>query len=684
MTAVVADPEHIHRVSLRDKEFRLLLPDFSTDAIQKHIAQSGQVYEPGLVEDVLDRCPPGSVIIDVGANIGNHTIAWASAGGCSVVAYEPNPRLAELIRQSAALNHVQDRVRVMQTAVGESESVSRLVVSDPSNLGGGRLVDVQEPASSEREEDVSEGYEVQVAPLDPPGGPIGVIKIDVEGFEVAVLRGAAGLIAEHHPLLYVECLDFQHFNEILELVSELGYAYEETFNASPTHRFAWTGTAPAPAPTAVLNLARRMYSDHAAYLSTRESLLSANQKYRAAGTTVDNLKERIRLLEATASPQGISPADLTLHGQLADALQLIRRLEGELLHAKSQSSQWSQALAERDETVQRLVREHSELSSENRGLQTEVEKLTAAKQALTAEREALTKIVEGLRSDAEQADACLRSAHEDLDDRDRELAALREEVGRVIADLQSLRTSADRWRLTEQRLESAYFDELTRLEYTQDQLAFTGLRLGEERQRAEDLRLRAELLEAEVGRRTTELERDNLRRRHHAKDMATLRTWVAERQEAEDSLTVQLAETVATAESDLGTLRDVAEAHSRAAAHFKAEAAGLHEAIREERRATQRARQDLERAVQELAGVAQELADAAEQNELLSQQVDWNRRQCSEAVAALQRLRRSKTYLAGVEVRNSRSLVGLATLPSRLARVARTADPDDETKELSR
>lgn len=694
MTTVLANPEHIHRVSLRDKEFRLVLPDSSTDSIQKHIAHTGHVYEPDLVEDVLDRCPAGSLIIDVGANIGNHTIAWACAGGHSVMAYEPNPRLAELIRHSAVLNHVEDGVHVVQRAVGDSESMSRLVVSDPSNLGGGRLVDSQEPVSSEHGNDVPECYEVKVAPLDHQGGPVGVIKVDVEGFEVEVLRGATDLIAEHHPLLYVECLDFQHFSEILELVSELGYAYEETFNASPTHRFGWTGTVPAPVQPAVLHLARRMYSDHAAYLSTRQSLLSANQKYRAAGTTVDNLKERIRLLEATASAQGTSPADLSLHGQLADALQLIRRLEAELLQTKLQSSDWSQALAERDLTVQRLSREHADLSSSNRALRAEVEELRAVTDLVTTERDTLAERKERLQKDADQTNESLGRALQELNDRNHELAALRDESVALATDLQELKRASDGWHSAQQRLESRYFDELTRLEYTEDQLALTRVRLDEERERAEELQQRTERLQAELNRLSAELAKDDLRRTHHQKDLETLRAWVAARQEAEDDLGSRLEEASAaaaehgaraekaeeallSARTELETLREESASHSSAAAHFKAEAAGLHDAIRQERRTTQTARLDWEQATQELAR-------AAEENDRLREELEGCRQQGAEAAAALERLRHSKTYLAGVEVRNSRSLPRLLTLPSRLARVARIDDVNDQTKELPR
>jgi hypothetical protein len=76
---------------------------------------------------------------------------------------------------------------------------------------------------------------------------IDVIKIDVEGWELEVLRGAGSLIRHHRPLLYVEITEAR-FAETRELLDRYGYVGWKRFNATPTflflpkERFAAAGT----------------------------------------------------------------------------------------------------------------------------------------------------------------------------------------------------------------------------------------------------------------------------------------------------------------------------------------------------------------------------------------------------------------------------------------------------------
>jgi FkbM family methyltransferase len=139
---------------------------------------------------------PGDTAVDVGANYGVITLLAAQAvgaGGC-VHAFEPQPAVAALLRQSLALNGM-DQVQVHELALSDADGELQLQVPD-HNLGAASLSRALDgPGAS---------YSVAVrasgnflAGLDV--GPVRLMKVDIEGHEPAFLRGAARFLATAPP-----------------------------------------------------------------------------------------------------------------------------------------------------------------------------------------------------------------------------------------------------------------------------------------------------------------------------------------------------------------------------------------------------------------------------------------------------------------------------------------------------
>jgi FkbM family methyltransferase len=126
----------------------------------------------------MQELRPGDAFADVGANIGIYTIA-AARRGVRVTSYEPNPETAALLRRNVALNGVSDRVTVQEVAV--AATAGRLTFKSEGTLNWAARVD-------------------RTGTLDVPAstleGSFDVVKIDVEGYELEVLAGAAPLLAE--------------------------------------------------------------------------------------------------------------------------------------------------------------------------------------------------------------------------------------------------------------------------------------------------------------------------------------------------------------------------------------------------------------------------------------------------------------------------------------------------------
>jgi len=166
-----------------------------------YVGQAIERYgEYGEIEAQLLRqmCRPGAIAVEVGANLGTHTLVLARAVGATgwVVAYEPQRVVFQTLCANLALNSITN-VDARPFAVGADAGHVRIPDIDyarPGNFGG---VEVTAFASGRRVPRVRLDDDLDVPRLD-------ILKIDVEGMELEVLQGAASLIAAWHPLLYVE------------------------------------------------------------------------------------------------------------------------------------------------------------------------------------------------------------------------------------------------------------------------------------------------------------------------------------------------------------------------------------------------------------------------------------------------------------------------------------------------
>jgi FkbM family methyltransferase len=142
---------------------------------------------------------PGMTVVEVGANIGAHTVALSRlAGGGKIIAIEPQAEIFKLLCANLVMNSARNVIPI-HAASGESVgkvSIPAIDYTRPGNFGGvsagvvpGKLATM-----------------VALTPLDAMEdlAAVDVLKIDVEGMELDVLRGAAAVIARSRPMLYVE------------------------------------------------------------------------------------------------------------------------------------------------------------------------------------------------------------------------------------------------------------------------------------------------------------------------------------------------------------------------------------------------------------------------------------------------------------------------------------------------
>jgi FkbM family methyltransferase len=149
-----------------------------------------------------------TVALDIGANIGNHSLYFSELFK-EVLAFEPNPRTFALLKFNA--EHVCSKGNITCFNFGLSDQNSELFFkTSKSNVGGSRIV---EDPQSGRDEDM---FLIQVKRADDFAelydNKISLIKIDVEGHELAALKGAKSLIEKNNPVILFE----QHASDFSE------------------------------------------------------------------------------------------------------------------------------------------------------------------------------------------------------------------------------------------------------------------------------------------------------------------------------------------------------------------------------------------------------------------------------------------------------------------------------------
>jgi len=159
---------------------------------------------------------PGSLVVEVGANIGAHTVLLAGLAGPDgeVHAFEPQRIVFQALCANLALNQCTN-VFARQSAVGEHAGTISVPPLDPAvrfNFGGVSL------------QGVTFGEIVPLITLDSLDLPAcQFLKVDVEGMEVEVLKGSTQLIETHRPIMYLENDRLEHSEELLTMVARFDY-----------------------------------------------------------------------------------------------------------------------------------------------------------------------------------------------------------------------------------------------------------------------------------------------------------------------------------------------------------------------------------------------------------------------------------------------------------------------------
>jgi FkbM family methyltransferase len=195
--------------------------------IASHLMMDG-FWEMWVTEAMMKTVRRGSVVLDIGANLGYFTILLADLTGADgrVLAFEPNPKLASLVQKSAAVNGFGGFTDVHNIALGAGETTLRLEIQDDSP-GGARVL----LPGTQKSANTTSQIDVPVRRLDTIPGALDAefMKIDVEGFEQQVWHGMTGILKQNKPLTIFMEFTIQRYDDasgFLDEVLDYGFSLE--------------------------------------------------------------------------------------------------------------------------------------------------------------------------------------------------------------------------------------------------------------------------------------------------------------------------------------------------------------------------------------------------------------------------------------------------------------------------
>ncbi len=376
--------------------YRIFHPN-SQDHIFKRIQASSGFYEVELLEMLRPALAPGDLVVDVGANIGNHTVFFAGVCGCRVIAIEPNQTALEGLRRNVEANGLEDRVSILPYAVGAAISAGRLHEGSADNIG---LTTVE----------VDDDGDLEIRPLDDlveEASQLRLIKIDVEGMEMDVLKGAKSVLQASRPILALEAATVDQFSDLETVLKPLNYTPVSALNYTPTHVFV--ADADEAGQAALSSASGRRFALQHIDQMRRQSITDAN---------ISRLSQRVDRTEA--NHDRITAALEDIAARMENVSKTLDHIEG---HSRKVAA-LEERLPSFADAVTALGQEAAR-SSDLIGLRKQVEAFTqeaARSNDLIGVREHIEGFAENTEQIVERIEKRLRG----------DLGSIRDELGRKI------------------------------------------------------------------------------------------------------------------------------------------------------------------------------------------------------------------------------------------------------------
>ena len=208
------------------KNVKFFIPNYPYDSIQSCIVDNMEFFEEENLKELNQYLNHNSVVFDIGANIGNHTLYWSKITNVKEIhSFEPVPQTFAILKKNIEINNLNGKVRINNVGLGASSmSASFNDGYNYINIGACGLKENSEGGMKiiSLDEYIKENFQ---------GDKIDFLKIDVENFEISVLNGAQETLREYKPIIFIESFK-EYFEEVNNILTSIGYTRIKDFPES--------------------------------------------------------------------------------------------------------------------------------------------------------------------------------------------------------------------------------------------------------------------------------------------------------------------------------------------------------------------------------------------------------------------------------------------------------------------
>ncbi len=195
----------------------MFLPQYKVDFVQSEILQGREFYEMELLRYIKNTyMKKNMVIMDCGANVGNHTVFFKKIMNANkVISFEGNPDTYKTLQRNVQLNDIEESVDLYNCVLGEKTSKASIDNFEEDNIGATSFCE-------------NENGNLEMISIDDVEikEHIDFVKIDVEGFEYYVLKGMKNLLNRDKPLLWLEVFP-DKYDKVTSLLTDYGYIVKD-------------------------------------------------------------------------------------------------------------------------------------------------------------------------------------------------------------------------------------------------------------------------------------------------------------------------------------------------------------------------------------------------------------------------------------------------------------------------
>lgn len=217
--------DDIFTIQFEDTLIKFYLPSVTKDLIQKDIFTNDAFFEENLLKKMREYITPESIVLDAGTNIGNHTIFFSKiCNAQKVYSFEPLKTVFSIFEKNLELNNIKN-VEKFNLALGEMQGFASISGYNSTSVGSTQF-------------EFTDNGSFEVISLDSLNiDKLDFAKVDVEGCQYELLKGARNTLEKCKPIIWIEMLDKQNAwfgydeeHEVIlpqKILEEMGYVLVE-------------------------------------------------------------------------------------------------------------------------------------------------------------------------------------------------------------------------------------------------------------------------------------------------------------------------------------------------------------------------------------------------------------------------------------------------------------------------